>query len=205
MKMLAVKKSLMIVVLSLALMFGAQAAYAQLSLWGDPLAGQTVGLEAFGALGLGNRDPRVIVAAIVQIALGFLGVLAVLLILYAGWLWMTANGESSKIDKAKSLMINAVIGLAIILSAFAITTFILRALIRSTVGPESSTSNNLSTSCSPNGASLACGCGGVKICTDGSWSECIGSECSEANRGRLGLDRPIHGLEHSERRHCRRG
>jgi hypothetical protein len=107
-------------------------AQENLSLWGDPTAGEMVGFEAFKVIGLGNRDPRLIITSIVQIALGFLGVLAVLLILYAGWLWMTSNGDERKIDQARDLIKNAVIGLLIILSAFAIVTFILRALIRAT-------------------------------------------------------------------------
>lgn len=181
-------KIVVVMALTLALMLGARSAYAQLDLWGDPLAGQAVGLEAFRALGLGNRDPRVITAAIIQIALGFLGVIAVVLILYGGWLWMSAAGDDSKIEKARTLITNAVIGLLIILSAFAITTFVLRALMRATGGPETTKISNLSTSCSPNGASLACGCGGVKVCSDGAWSECMGSDCSDAARGRRFCD-----------------
>ena len=108
------------------------AAQEKLGVWGDPLSGEMIGFEAFKVIGLGNRDPRLIIASIVQIGLGFLGTLAVLLILYGGWLWMTAAGDDSKIDRAKDLIKNAVIGLLIILSSFAIATFVLRALIAST-------------------------------------------------------------------------
>lgn len=135
-----VKFSLRVAILTLVFclssvsLFYAQAAQAQerLSLWGDPVAGEMIGFEAFKVIGLGNRDPRLIITSIVQIALGFLGVLAVLLILYAGWLWMSAAGDDRKIETARDLIKNAVIGLLIILSSFAIVTFILRALIVST-------------------------------------------------------------------------
>lgn len=83
---------------------------------------------------MGTGDPRVITANVIRIALGFLGILAVVLIMYAGWLWMTAKGEADKIEKAKKVLISAVIGLLIILSAFGIATFILNKLVGATGG-----------------------------------------------------------------------
>ncbi|MBI2476956.1 Ig-like domain-containing protein [Candidatus Uhrbacteria bacterium] len=79
-------------------------------------------------VGLGTTDIRIIIARIVRIVLGFLGVIAVSLMIYAGFLWMTSAGDSGKIDKAKSIMINAGIGLVIILSSLAITQFVLNRL-----------------------------------------------------------------------------
>ncbi len=70
-------------------------------------------------------DPRVVAARFIQLALGFLGVLAVLLVMYAGFIWMTSGGSEDKIAKAKKLLLNGVMGLIIILSAWAITTFLL--------------------------------------------------------------------------------
>ena len=62
---------------------------------------------------------------IVKIFLGFLGILAVVLIIYAGFLWMTAGGDSAKVDKAKDYIKNAVIGIVIILAAYIITNFVI--------------------------------------------------------------------------------
>ena len=72
-----------------------------------------------------DTDLRITIGKIVQIFLGFLGVLAVVLIIYAGFLWMTAGGDSAKVDKAKDYIKNAVIGIVIILAAYVITTFVL--------------------------------------------------------------------------------
>ena len=94
--------------------------------------GVNVGLEYGDATGLSNTDPRIILARIIQIALGFLGILAVGLIMYGGFLWMTSNGDDSKIDNAKNILRNTVIGLIIILSAFAITTFLLNRILGAT-------------------------------------------------------------------------
>lgn len=172
--------------------FGRQA-WAQLSVWGDPLSGTTIGLEAFTAIGMGNRDPRIIIASVVQVILGFLGVLAVVLILYGGFRWMTAAGDSDKVDSAKKLLVNAVVGLLIILSAFAIATFVLRALLRSS-GASDSSSLIVSSTCSPEGATAACGCGGLRTCQGGKWSTCFGSDCDLDNIGRRFCDGNILSL-----------
>ncbi len=64
------------------------------------------------------------IGRIIDFLLGFLGVLALILILYAGFLWMTAAGNEEKVAKAKKIMGAAVIGLVIILASFAIANFI---------------------------------------------------------------------------------
>jgi hypothetical protein len=80
------------------------------------------------SLGLPATDFRVIVGRIIQVALGFIGIVMVVIILYGGWLWMTAGGNEEQIGRAKSVLVNASIGLAIIISAYAITTFIINSL-----------------------------------------------------------------------------
>ena len=69
-----------------------------------------------------------ILGMIVQALLGFLGILFVILIIYGGFLWMTAGGEEEQIKKAKKLITNSVIGLAIVLGAFILTYFIYQAI-----------------------------------------------------------------------------
>ncbi|MBI4215149.1 MAG: Ig-like domain-containing protein [Parcubacteria group bacterium] len=75
-----------------------------------------------------EQDIRVTIARIIRIILGFLGTLAVLLVLYGGFVYMTAGGDAEKITRAKAILRNALIGLGIILSAFGIVSFIIRAL-----------------------------------------------------------------------------
>lgn len=79
-------------------------------------------------LGLPNTDIRIFIARIVQIALGFLGTVMFILMLYGGWLWMTAGGNSEQIDQAKKVLTNAAIGFAIILMSYGLTVFIIRSL-----------------------------------------------------------------------------
>ena len=78
--------------------------------------------------GLGSEDPRIIIARIIRIFLGLLGAVALVMIIYAGFLYMTSGGDPAKITKAKQIMINTIIGLTIIASAFAIVSYIIGAL-----------------------------------------------------------------------------
>jgi len=79
-------------------------------------------------VGLADESLTTIIARLVNIVLGFLGIIVVLIILYAGYLWMTAGGETDKVDKAKKWLINGVIGLVIIASAWAIANFVTRSV-----------------------------------------------------------------------------
>ncbi|MBT4516732.1 MAG: hypothetical protein HOC78_02450 [Candidatus Komeilibacteria bacterium] len=81
---------------------------------------------AEAGVNLGTRDLKETIAGIVNIFLGFLGILATLIILYGGFIWMTSQGNTEKVDKAKQILINGVIGLTIVLSSYAIARFVLR-------------------------------------------------------------------------------
>ena len=61
---------------------------------------------------------------IVGTVLSFVGVLFLALMIYAGITWMTAQGNEQQVTQAKSLLINAVIGIIIVFAAYAITSFI---------------------------------------------------------------------------------
>ena len=72
------------------------------------------------------------IARIIQAVLGFLGVIFIVLIVYAGFTWMTAAGNEEKIKKAKDIMVAATIGAAICLGAYAITYFVINSLLEAT-------------------------------------------------------------------------
>lgn len=67
----------------------------------------------------------------IQYALSFLGVLFLLLIIYGGFLWMQARGSDEDAKKAKEVIINAIIGLIVILSGYVISNSIITFLIES--------------------------------------------------------------------------
>lgn len=96
-------------------------------------AGVTGGLDAIGGtVKLADTDPRIIAARIINVLLGLLGIIMVSIILYAGFQWMTSGGDAAKVEEAKLRIRNAVIGLIIILSAYALTAFIVRSLTEAT-------------------------------------------------------------------------
>lgn len=74
-------------------------------------------------------DLQTIVGNVIKAILGLLGVLFLGLVVYGGVIWMTARGNDKRVEEAKNIMINGVIGLVIILSAYAVTTYVISALI----------------------------------------------------------------------------
>ena len=79
-----------------------------------------------------NVDLPVVIMRIVSVTLGLIGVVLVGLLVYAGWMYMTAGGESDKTEKAKTTIRNAIIGLAIILLSYAIARFVTNSLLKAT-------------------------------------------------------------------------
>ena len=100
-------------------------------------AGQHLGAAA-GKSGAGYgdyKDPRAIAATTIKVILNFLGIIFVSLIVYAGFLWMTAGGSEDRVEKAKKLIYRSVIGLIIILAAYSITWLAFRLALGYTDNP----------------------------------------------------------------------
>lgn len=75
--------------------------------------------------GLSDAGLEETIGTLINIALSLLGIVFLLLTLYAGWLWMTAAGDPKQTQKAKDILITAVVGLVILLSAYAISSFVI--------------------------------------------------------------------------------
>jgi len=75
----------------------------------------------------------ILIGRIINIFLGLVGTLFLVFTVYAGYLWLTAGGDTKKIDTSKAYLKNGIIGIIITLSAFGISTFIINALISSGV------------------------------------------------------------------------
>ncbi|HMB65865.1 MAG TPA: pilin [Patescibacteria group bacterium] len=84
---------------------------------------EEVGEDAYGQSS-DPKDPREIVANIIEVILGFLAIIFVGLIIWSGFEWMTAGGNEEKVGQAKKRLKNSVIGLIIILMAYGITYFV---------------------------------------------------------------------------------
>lgn len=111
---------------ALLLMPAVALADADTLLWG----GNETDVE--DAIGLGNEDPRIIIASIINVVLGFLGIVAVVIIILGGFKWMTAAGNEDKIDEAKKLITAGIIGLVIIMAAWGIAKFVMSAIYDAT-------------------------------------------------------------------------
>jgi hypothetical protein len=95
-----------------------------------PAFAQETAFEQFGtASTLPTDNIAVIVARVIRVALTLVGVIFVILIIYAGFLYLLARGEPEPVKKAKKIFQQSIIGLIIIFSAYSITSFILNRLL----------------------------------------------------------------------------
>jgi hypothetical protein len=81
-------------------------------------------IETKNAAGLGDMSIGQLVSSIIKIVLGFLSIIFLVLIVMAGFKWMTAGGNEEQIKKSTATIKAAVIGLVIVLAAYTITYFI---------------------------------------------------------------------------------
>jgi TRAP-type C4-dicarboxylate transport system permease small subunit len=89
--------------------------------------------EGTGHLLLGNINTlEGSISKIIALALSLIGVIFLGLLIYGGYIWMTARGNEQQVEKAKNIIINTIIGLVIVVAAYAITVF-----IGSTLDPKS--------------------------------------------------------------------
>lgn len=94
-----------------------------------PLSSFAITISDIGAsLDLGDSSPEEIVVSVINWILGILALIAVVLVIYGGFLWMTASGNPDRVDKAKKILIAAVIGLVIILAAWGISVYAINIL-----------------------------------------------------------------------------
>jgi len=80
---------------------------------------------AVGKTGMsGYTNINTIISNIVKVGLSAVGLLFFILVFYGGFTWMTAHGNEDKIKKSQQVVIAAGIGLIVVISAYAITTFV---------------------------------------------------------------------------------
>ncbi len=95
------------------------------------LAQVDFGLGYGSAIGLGTRDIRETIARIINIALGILGLLMVLIIIY-GVVGAASGYGTDRGETARKTIAAGVIGLLIIVVAYALSTFVFRVILDST-------------------------------------------------------------------------
>lgn len=61
---------------------------------------------------------------IISLVLSFVGVVFLVLMIYAGISWMTSNGNEQTVSTAKNIIINSTIGIIIVFAAYALISFL---------------------------------------------------------------------------------
>lgn len=72
------------------------------------------------------------IAQFLSTAFSLLGIVFLVLLVYAGFLWMTSSGNEQQVEKAKKIITAAVIGMLIVLMSYSITKFVTRSVMTAT-------------------------------------------------------------------------
>ena len=95
------------------------------------------GLDNFLAITeLPTTPLPIVIANVIRVFLGFLGLIATVIIIIAGFKWMSSGGNPEKISKAKKMMIAGLVGLVIIVLAYSIVAFVIKFLKEATAPGE---------------------------------------------------------------------
>jgi hypothetical protein len=120
---------------------GAHDVSAQALTADELFGGSADGDEFASTAGLGDADLTSTIAKVINIALGFLGIVAVVIILLGGFKWMVSGGNDTKVGEAKKLIYAGVTGLIIVISAYAIARFVIDSILSATTSSSSSSSS----------------------------------------------------------------
>ena len=113
--------------------------------------------QAAGYEGVTETSMFAVIQTVISAFLSLVGVILLAYLLYAGYNWMTAQGEEEKVTKAKDTLKRAIVGLIIIVGAYAISIFVMGKLQQGTL--TGSTSNLAATAgAGATGGCTAAGC-----------------------------------------------
>jgi hypothetical protein len=127
---MSIKKLLLVIILIMTLGFLMQPVFAAnlRDAFGqateDPLysAAKQSGYDTKNSAG----SVEIIIGQVIQAVLSLLGVIFLILMIYGGFTWMKAMGNETEVTKAKNILSAAVIGLLIVMGAYAISFFIIK-------------------------------------------------------------------------------
>ena len=97
-----------------------------------PAMALDVGLNYGTATGLGSTDIRTGVMSVIRVLLGFLGIIAIVIVLYGGFVWLTSAGNEEKVGQAKKILSAGIIGLIIIFVSYALAQFVVTQIMTAT-------------------------------------------------------------------------
>ena len=87
------------------------------------LSGLSSDIKALNKLNVNNVQS--LLGNFIKLLLGILGTLALVMIMYGGFLFMTANGNADNKKKAVGIFVWSTLGIVIIFSSYAVVNFVL--------------------------------------------------------------------------------
>jgi len=119
-----------IFVASTLFIFSATSVFAQAAAGAKDVASTVNGPASvmLGESGLSEFSLGAVIAIIIKAALGLLGIVFLVIIIFAGYRWMTSSGNEEEVKKAQEAIKRAIIGLVIVLMAYSITFFVFKQL-----------------------------------------------------------------------------
>ncbi len=125
--MLYLKNTLVILVLGLGMMATVVPAQAvpDIGIGGGGLAGQIANKGGYDTAGITDTTLSQSVGRLIKVALSLVGTVFLVLTIYAGILWMTAQGNEEQVTKAQGIIKTATIGLMVVIGAYGLTVFVL--------------------------------------------------------------------------------
>ncbi len=104
---------------------GPATAAPDIGLGNNGLAGQIAKKGGYDTAGVDDTTLSQSIGRIIKVALSLVGTIFLILTIYAGILWMTAQGNEEAVEKAQGIIKTATIGLILVIAAYGITVFVL--------------------------------------------------------------------------------
>lgn len=82
---------------------------------------------------LSTNDPRIFIGQIIKGIMGISGSVALLFFVYGGFVYLTAQGERDRIERAKNTLTWATIGLVVIFGSYAFLSYVFKMFVNSGV------------------------------------------------------------------------
>ncbi|OGY90610.1 MAG: hypothetical protein A2677_02270 [Candidatus Komeilibacteria bacterium RIFCSPHIGHO2_01_FULL_52_14] len=78
--------------------------------------------------GFSSQDVKVTIQNVIRIILGFLGILAIVAIIFGGFKMMVSRGDADEVGKGRTVIKAGLVGLVIVLAAYAISSFVVSSI-----------------------------------------------------------------------------
>ena len=76
----------------------------------------------------GETDPALVIGRAIEILISILGVIFLIIVVYGGITWMTAQGEAKTVTKGKDMIIEGAVGMVICLGAYTLSYYVVQKL-----------------------------------------------------------------------------